>query len=110
MSFTNVAIGFNEGRYSFEGPDFGYLDVDATSHTEVAFRIHSCPSCGLRDLEALYVACADYEFITAASNDDPANSATLSGVDRDAGDATGDEEDDEADDEAQDDDTESERA
>jgi hypothetical protein len=94
MSFTNVDVGFTERRYSFDGPDFGSLELNDVVAADVFDRARSCATCGLGGEDALCVACADFESVVGRVDDEPGEPDL--------------EKDDE--DEEEDDDTESEKA
>ncbi|HUZ40561.1 MAG TPA: hypothetical protein VMU68_04115 [Acidimicrobiales bacterium] len=44
MSFTIVDTGFNPGRYSFDGPDFGPRDIDERSLTNTGELVFEMPN------------------------------------------------------------------
>jgi hypothetical protein len=102
MSFTNVDTGFGDRRYSFDGPDFGSLDVADVPDTSTRT---ACATCGKVD-GTLCVACADFAFIDAVGVGNDID-RFLDSVDRveDEPELEEDEEDEE-----EDDDTESEKA
>jgi hypothetical protein len=87
MSFTNVDVGFNAGRYSFDGPDFASVDVDERQLLEYEL--------------AVFEAKSD----TMGGQDDDGPDSVGGADAGDVPDTMGDDED-----ESEDDDTESERA
>ena len=99
MSFTSVDIRFGEKRYSFDGPDFGIADIDATLELDSLLSELDCGSCSLRSIVNCGVACTGQE-------EDPAMSPILSQVPTGTMNSPDDEgdEDDEDDDEADDND------
>jgi len=108
VSFTSVDVGFSEKRYSFEGPDFGTVDVEARLFL-LGARTESCTTCGASDIGSMCAACAGLEQIfdrndTMGESDDDGPDS-IGGEDGDMPDAIGDDQDEE-----EDDDTESERA
>lgn len=67
MSFTNVDTGFTAERYTFDGPDFGYVELAERVLEESDREIERCATCGEDGLESYCVACVDLEFIQMAS-------------------------------------------
>lgn len=116
MSFTSVDVGFSERRYSFDGPDFGFADVDVFDVADSMLDCDRCPVCGLPNAESRGVWCAGQELIARSRLtvlQAPTNTIDEPYVD--GPDSIDDDDEDEGansdeDDEVEDDDTESERA
>lgn len=67
MSFTKMDTGFSEERYTFEGPDFGYLELAERVLEDTNRDVVQCATCGEDGMESYCVACVVLEFIQMAS-------------------------------------------